>query len=201
MATLYNSIIGFPDRFSRNLRFELDNLADSFEAFGGTSRGSKRATSIMVNHLRIASAQILALELAYSFATDQQARMVMITAESATAFDALGNYLAPDQAPVVATVNELEAALDIARAMIQDAIDLSRSISGLQDIALALLNQVSTVKLQREILVPVTLDNPMPLHLVCLSYGLPYTTAERLLVVNNVINPNQTAGEVLIYVR
>ncbi len=202
VAKLYNSIIGFPDRFARNLRFELDKLADSFEAFGGTSRGSQRATAIMVKHLRIASAQIVALQLSYALAADQQARMAVIAAEAVVAFDANGNYLAPDQAPTVATVNDLEAALDIARAMIQDAIDLSRGISGLQDMALALLNYVQSVKSTSDTVVSVTLVNPMPLHLVCLNYGLPYTTAERLLALNpTVINPNVAGGEVLIYVR
>ena len=33
VAKLYTSIIGFPDRFSRNLRFELNKLIKSFEAF------------------------------------------------------------------------------------------------------------------------------------------------------------------------
>jgi hypothetical protein len=42
----------------------------------------------------------------------------------------------------------------------------------------------------------------MPLHLVCLKYGLPYTDAERLLGVNRQIrNPNFADGEVLVYAR
>jgi hypothetical protein len=47
----------------------------------------------------------------------------------------------------------------------------------------------------------VVLDNAMPLHLVCLKYGLPYQAAERLIRVNNIPNPNFTAGEVMVYVR
>jgi hypothetical protein len=39
----------------------------------------------------------------------------------------------------------------------------------------------------------------MPLHLVCLRYGLPYTAAERLLTINSIVNPNRVAGEVNVY--
>ena len=86
--------------------------------------------------------------------------------------------------------------------MLQEAIDLARSMVALRAMALALLNHVNRIKLDRENMVAVELDNPMPLHLICLRYGLPYGAAERLLAVNTtVINPNQTAGEVLVYVR
>ena len=59
----------------------------------------------------------------------------------------------------------------------------------------ALLTQVNSVRLEREKMIEVALDNTMPLHLVCLKYGLSYRDAERLLKVNNSIqNPNFTAG-------
>jgi prophage DNA circulation protein len=64
-----------------------------------------------------------------------------------------------------------------------------------------LLNHVNSVRLEREKMIAVTLDNPMPLHLVCLKYGLPYTDAERLLRINNIRQPNFTNGEVLVYAR
>jgi uncharacterized protein (UPF0261 family) len=42
----------------------------------------------------------------------------------------------------------------------------------------------------------------MPLHLVCLRYGLPYTDAERLVKVNkNIQNPNFASGAVSVYAR
>lgn len=202
VAKLYTSISGFPDRFARNLRFELDKLTNSFDAFGGTSKGSKRARQIMVKHLKIVSAQILVLELAASYKADQQARGALLASEGVTAFDASGAWLNPDQPPVVATVAELEASLDIARAMLQEAIDLDRSMTALNDLALALLNHIGNIKLDRENMVAVTLDNPLPLHLVCLRYGLPYGSAERLLTINTgLVNPNITSGEVLVYVR
>lgn len=202
VAKLYSSIRNFPDRFSRNLRFELNRLIKSFEAFGGTSKGSKKARAIVVKHLKIASAQILALELAASYKADQQARAALAVTEGAAAFDLNGNWLNPDQPPAVATVNELEASLVTSREMLQEAIDLARSISALRDMALALLNHVNRIKLDRENMVAAELDNPMPLHLVCLRYGLPYGAAERLLTVNpDVTNPNQTSGGIYVYVR
>jgi len=202
VAKLYTSIIGFPDRFSRNLRFELNKLIKSFEVFGGSSKGSKKARAIMVKHLKIASAQILVLELAASYKADQQARAALTATEGAAAFDSNGNWLNPDQPPAVATVNELEASLVTSRDMLQEAIDLARSISALRDMALALLNHVNRIKLDRENMVAVELDNPMPLHLICLRYGLSYGAAERILSVNpTVVNPNAATGEVLVYVR
>jgi len=68
--------------------------------------------------------------------------------------------------------------------------------------AKALLEHVNAVRLEREKMKAVILDNPLPLHLVCLRYGLPCKDAERLLKVNRGIrNPNFASGEVLVYVR
>ena len=63
----------------------------------------------------------------------------------------------------------------------------------------ALLNQVNTVRLEREKMIAVTLDNPMPLHLVCLRYGLSYKDAQRLIAVNNIRHPNFTSGGINVY--
>ena len=64
-----------------------------------------------------------------------------------------------------------------------------------------LLEHVGTIKLEREKILTVVLDNPMPLHLVCLRYGLPYNYAERLSSINTIPQPNFTDGEVSIYAR
>jgi hypothetical protein len=96
-------------------------------------------------------------------------------------------------------INELESTLAIVRARIEAAIETGRDMDTLKIMAAALLTQVNSVRLEREKMIAVTLDNPMPLHLVCLRYGLPYTDAERLVNVNNIPQPNFTSGEIKVY--
>jgi hypothetical protein len=98
-------------------------------------------------------------------------------------------------------INELEATLAIVRTRIEAAVEKAREIDSLKTMAVALLNHVNSVRLEREKMAKVVLDNPMPLHLVCLKYGLPYQDAERLIRVNNIPAPNFTSGEVMVYVR
>jgi len=96
----------------------------------------------------------------------------------------------------------------VVRGRIETAIAIALAGEGSDDLvltlktmAVALLNHVNSVRLEREKMARVVLDNPMPLHLVCLKYGLPYQDAERLIRVNNIHAPNFTSGEVLVYVR
>jgi prophage DNA circulation protein len=98
------------------------------------------------------------------------------------------------------TVRDLESSLATVRGRLQAAVNLARQSTSLKQQALSLQTHVNTIKLEREKITRVRLDNTLPLHLVCLRYGLPYSAAERLLTINEIRNPNEVSGEVAIYV-
>ncbi|MDH5298533.1 MAG: DNA circularization N-terminal domain-containing protein [Desulfobulbaceae bacterium] len=148
---------------------------------------------------RIAGAQRMAMETSLIMADDEQARQSARSSAAADSFDALGNYLAPEPAPEVMTDQELEQGLAVARTELQAAIDVARSVTTLKTQASQLKQQAATMKAGRARVVEVDLDNPMPLHLVCLRYGLPYNDAERLLVINDIPAPSRTGGTVKVY--
>jgi len=100
----------------------------------------------------------------------------------------------------VMNINELESTLAIVRTRIEDAVNNAREMGSLKTMATALLTQVNSVRLERERMIDVVIDNILPLHLVCLKYGLPYTDAERILKANNIQNPNFVSGEIQVYV-
>ena len=57
-------------------------------------------------------------------------------------------------------------------------------------------------KIEREKVMVVEVDNPLPLHLLCLQYGLSYNTADRIYAINKQLkNPNFVSGEMSIYVQ
>jgi len=187
VALLYGSLKDYPTRFLDKLDDAFDDLADSFRAFGDGDSSSTGAAAeeTMSAHLEIACAQRMALEAAALFNADE------------TAFREGG-----DTDYQVMDIRELETALAIVRQRIEAAVEKAREMQSLKTMAASLLIHVNKVRLEREKMLAVVLDNPMPLHLVCLKYGLPYTDAERLLKVNRQIrHPNFTAGEVSIYVR
>jgi len=187
VALLYVSLKNYPSRFLDKLDDAFDDLADSFKAFGdgdASSTGSV-AEDVMAAHLEIACAQRMALEAASLFDADE------------TAFRE-----GTDTDYQVMNIRELETALAIVRRRIETAVEKAREMQSLKTMAESLLIHVNKVRLEREKMLEVVLDNPMPLHLVCLKYGLPYTDAERLLAVNRQIrNPNFTSGEVMVYAR
>ena len=187
-ALLNASLKEAPERYLRNLKDSLDELAASSGDFAGITRG--------------AGAQRMAVEGAGIFAADEEKRnRQRRREETATTFDVSGSYLAPEPIEPVLTVRELELSLALVRAELQAGLEADRTQQSLKDLARQLLEHVMVVKLERDRLVRVVLDNPMPLHLVCLVKGLNYAYAERVLAVNDIAKPNFTDGEIDVYVR
>lgn len=182
---LYSSLQQYPSLYISRLDDALTDLETAYAVFTAraTSPAGVAAGSLMSRHLLISGAQRLALEAATLYAADQAA--------------AVGR----EGSAAVMTIGELETTLSVVRARLDRAVSAARTLDGLKTMAVALLNQVNSVRLEREKMVRVTLDNPMPLHLVCLKYGLPYTDAERLLRINRISRPNYTEGVISVYAR
>ncbi|MDA8428942.1 MAG: DNA circularization N-terminal domain-containing protein [Geobacteraceae bacterium] len=190
-VALYNTVTTAPSRFLRNLRSAINSL---IVTSGFSSRMKRR--------IRVAAAIQGAHAVAQYYAADEKQRQVLRRLEKQTTFDVQGRYLNPPIAEPVYTVNELEASLAESRDMIQEAIasDGGRSIQSLKAIARVILDHVNNIKLEREKIITVRLDNPMPLHIICLRYGLDYHYAERLSAINSIPRPNFTDGAVRIYI-
>lgn len=207
-AMLYTSLKTAPCRFLTSLKSGLTELEDSL--------------GLNKQHTRAAAACRVAVEAAYLYKTDEENRQVLKAAEAAKSFDAEGNYLNPSaiawssqssansassQPVQVMTVGELEYSLGGVRSFIQSSIDLDRETpsaggqQALKEMALTLLQHVKVIKLESEKIIAVQVNNQMPLHLVCLNYGLPYNYAERIWSINKIKNPNFVQGRVDIYAR
>lgn len=196
-ALLYDTLKNAPARFVDSMTFGLKGLSNASGKFSKTTK--------------VAGASHTALQTAYLYKADETLRVAQKKNEGVRAFDALGNYTAPVSSAVAdsasgtttpettMTVNELEGSLAVVRTSLQEAIDLSRENTILKQQALQLQIHVNNIKLEREKIIQVLLDNPMPLHLICLRYGLPYNAAERLLTINSIRNPNCASGEVSVY--
>ena len=191
-ALLYASLASSPARYLDTLIAAGDDLA----AVSG--RRAKTTTIAAAAHVALAAASL--------YKADEKLRQLQKRGEGRTPFDVQGNYTPPDPPDAslpdeTMTVGELESSLAAVRTCLQAAIDLGRKNTSLKRQALQLQTHVNTIKLEREKMIRVRLDNPMPLHLVCLRYGLPSTAAKRLLTVNSIVNPNCTSGEVNVYAR
>ncbi|MCX5828765.1 MAG: DNA circularization N-terminal domain-containing protein [Deltaproteobacteria bacterium] len=204
VALLYTSLKNFPTRFIKQLDSAFDDMLDSLTSFNPTD--PTPAKEIMATHLEIACAQRLALEAAQIYAADDDAfrggsgekSVGMVYANADQAAEESSGSISTSSFQIM-NIQELEETLAIVRNRIERAVAKAREMDSLKQMAEALLIQVNRVRLERERMMKVVLDNPMPLHLVCLKYGLPYTDAERLLKVNRIRNPNFTAGEVYVY--
>ena len=151
-------------------------------------------------YTKIASAQRSALEFGSLLKTDNTKAQAAQQAAKTKSFTALGVLVkAPQERPL--TVNEIEQSLALVNTDIQACVNIARGMQNLKDLALTLTNHVIDIKIERDKIVKVSIDNTLPLHLVCLKYGLPYNYAERILLVNNIKNPSFVTGEVSIYAR
>ncbi|MFA5161144.1 MAG: DNA circularization N-terminal domain-containing protein [Elusimicrobiales bacterium] len=206
-AVAYQTLKSAPANFIRKLDESFRALETSFAHFGGADPAAASAGAAARVTLKLSCAEALGAATADVFGSEQDLRDSLRAAEAAPAADADGNFLpqaADTGAASLMTADELESILAIARRYLQEAVDCARR-NGLdpqsyKDIALALENHVNTVKLERESIIQVALDQPLPLHLVCLRNGLPFRAAERLLAINPALqNPNEAAGALNIY--
>jgi prophage DNA circulation protein len=203
-AVLYSTMqIGSVQRTS-NLTDSLNALPASFP-----STVPAEAAAAATRGVVMIAAGYVAYDLGQVYQADQEAWLAQENAEATNPFDALGNYTPVDLEPLM-TSDELDKTLYSVRSMIQAAIDDCRNnyalttsdFADLKATALQLEEHVATVKLQREKTIVVNVPNPMPLHLLCLQYGLDYHAAERIAAINPQIkNPNFCVGPVTIYAK
>ena len=188
VALIYSSLKNSPARFLASLSNAFNVLANSFKTLNNANASSSPDNTalgeILAGHLKITCAQRIALEAATLYDADDAA------------------YRSPSDNPdtQIMNIRELEESLAVVREWIESAVEAAREMDELKVMAGALLEQVNTVRLEREKLMKVIVDPPMPLHQVCLKYGLAVSDAERLLRINRQINnPNFTSGEILVY--
>ena len=187
-TVLYDSLRESPRRY-------LSQLKDSLGALGLTHTHFTR-------HTQIAAVQRRSLETAAIYKDDEAVRIEVKQREAETSFDALGNYIGTDAPGAIMTIDDIEGTLAEIRTDIQSAVSSARGMTSLKKTAETLLVYVSQIKLERDKIITVETPGEMPLHLICLRYGLPCACAERIHSINAIKNPNYVpAGEVRLYVR
>lgn len=187
-----------PGRFIQNLQNSMADLLSQAEALDESTGGT-----VFYDLTQVAGAQRISVEIATIYKEDESARSGQRQREenADAAFDVEGNYIQPETVGPVMTVRELEQTLADVRSELQTALDADRNVYSLKTMARQLLDHVATVKLERDRIERIELPNPMPLHLVCLMRGLPYTWAERIMAINDISHPNFIDGEIDVYVR
>lgn len=194
-STLLSTMKNAPDRFVHSLKDSLETLRQNMF----DSRDLDHA-AMLPAWLCVAGAET-GLQAGEAFALDEEKRRRARKLEGLSRFTATGEYVKTESMPEVMNVRAIESTLAAVNAAILQAVSAARPAHALKGLASLLTEHVGTIKLERENIVPITLDNPMPLHLVCLKYGLPYRAAERILAINRIPNPNFTSGRIDIYAR
>jgi len=185
---LYDSLGASPRRYLAQLKDSLGELGLTHTHF--------------TKHTAIAAVQRRALETAAIYKDDEAVRIEVKQREAETSFDALGNYIGTDDPGSIMTIDEIEGTLAEIRTDIQAAVTSARGMGSLKQTAETLLVYVSRIKLERDKIITVETPGEMPLHLICLRYGLPCACAERIHSINAIKHPNYVpAGEVRIYAR
>lgn len=217
-AVAYQTLKSTPAAFISKLSDSLRTLEASFAGFGDDTVVTSIAADLVRAVLKATCAEMLALAASELFEQEQTIRDAVSAAESAAVADGNGEFVSSENAQLgntvdetdsttvstLMTVSELENVLATTRTYLQEAIVCARENDldpqPYKDMALALEQHVNNIKLQRENIKEIELDQPMPLHVVCLRHGLPYRMAERLVPLNRGIqNPNKVEGTLDIY--
>ncbi len=201
VAGAYQSLRSAPDLFVKNFKGAMDQLDATLAAFSTSSTTEEKAIATVRKHLKTTGAITVALHIGLEFARDEGNRDLLRKSEASPEATPPGvaSLASP---PDVLTVRDIEDSLASTRAYLQEAVDVSRGQSSLKRLADVLLQHATRVKLEKEKIKIVVVDNPIPIHRVCQVHGLPYTYATRILALNPQIrNPNFVSGEVKVYVR
>lgn len=153
------------------------------------------------------AALVESVALADLYKIDDENRTMLARVESMPVWAPDGTQVYSPAVPQVLSVNELEKSLQINRENVQSAIAAIRAekgsaeiIAGLKTISAALVDYIDQIKLEREKIVKIYIDTVIPVHLLCLQYGLSYMSAERICALNNFWNPNFCYGDAQVYV-
>ncbi len=136
---------------------------------------------------------------AQAYADDETVRTAQVQAESVQVFDSLGRMTRAPEVEMAMNVRQIESSLATVRTVAALAVAANREIDSVKLLSDVLLDHVVQVKLDAEKIVAIEVDNEIPLHLVCLKYGLPYRAAERIMLINRVKHPNFVQGALDIY--
>lgn len=187
-SILYSTLSDAPDRFLNNFRTDVAGIENEFEDFG--------------KYTTIAKSQREAVDLGAILEEDQAKYQAAQQSAEVAAFSPLGRLQKDiSDTEQILTITEIEGALATVRSDLQESIDAAREMQSLKTLASTLTDYVITIKKSKPPLVTVRIDNAMPLHLICLKYGLAYNEADQLMAINRIRNPNFTSGEVQVYVR
>ncbi len=185
-AIAYETLRDAPAAYHAQLAAALGELNAQFDKFGA--------------QVDAASAARLALEAAGFYSADEQLRQNNNTAEKVSGFDINGNRTSVSTPDPLNSI-EIETILALTNTAVQRALEGDRGNIALKLMSTDLYNAAVRLKQSGENVTTVRIDNPTPLHLICLRYGLPYNAAPRVLALNPQIkDPNRVSGEILMYV-
>lgn len=183
LATLRSA----PDRF-------ISSLISGLNRFAGLLPDTPHQNS----HASV-NALTASKELGLIYSEDEILRNLQKQIESVKVFDDLGRMRPVEQVDYPMNVKQIENTLYTVRDMTAGAVAANREISSLKLLSDKLLDHVVKIKLEREKIIRVEVDNQIPLHLVCLKHGLPYNAADRIMLINQIQHPSFTQGGIDIY--
>jgi len=170
----------------------LDTLRNHIDTFTGTSADVPVKSMAALQSLRLVSTMM---------DTDLDTLRTMQAYEAADSFDGEGNWVGQSSsAPrLPATADQVGRLVVAARTLTQEAIAVVDDPSPLLIASLALQRQYRDRLVEFENIKEIEVADPIPLHLLCLQLGLPYNTAERLMLINDIRNPSFVQGKVRVY--
>ncbi|MCD4675339.1 MAG: DNA circularization N-terminal domain-containing protein [Desulfobacula sp.] len=185
--SIFQTLRSSPDRF-------VSSLITGLSRFEGTlpDAANEKACSSVI-------ALSASKELGLVYAEDEVKRSKRKRLETVKIFDDLSRMKNIDPVAYPMNVREVEKTLYDVREMNAVTIADNREIESLKLLSDKLLDHVVKIKLDREKIIRIEVENEMPLHLVCLKYSLPYQAADRIMLINRIKHPSFTRGGIDIY--
>lgn len=211
-TTLPGRVIGSVARSVERCALAVKKTNDSPLAFMYAFRGAAEtllsSSGDLAKYVVSGIPQLTAVVMAELYSADQKQRDELLKQESQDVWGNDGTLKYIPVLPSVLTINDIEMSIKSYRETAQAAIDSIRTdlgspelIKNINIICKNLSDYVDSIKLNRERMIEIDVMDPVPVHLLCLQYGLPYTAAERICAINNFECPNFVSGKVKMYVR
>lgn len=187
---LHDTLSTFPDRFSENVRNSLDQLAQTLgldripagqsplEIANNASLANQKAA------FKISTSLILGAKMADIYSNDEIVRNKVRDLIGIKTFDENGNFLGAVEVGDIIPIDDMENSLATIREMLQEALELDRSLTGTFKLARDLLSHITDIKLTKESLITVKVETPAPLVNIMHANGLDYHLLDEVLKLN-----------------
>lgn len=192
-----NRLVGSLSDLSNTPVNFINSMIYNLDALKATVTGDN--ASFFTSHMTKIWSASIARQAGILYDQDDKAYSTYIAQEKKQIWGKNGRYRGTISTPYFMSIADIEQLAYNVRVQLQTAVTLDRTDMNLKQMGEDINFYIDEIKLEKRRVITVNI-NQMPLHVLCMTMGLDYHRAERIMDLNpSILNPTFTAGAIQVY--